>query len=129
MDVSDILSQVRRNNCGNGDAEAYATEKVGTTTKTKKQILDAIEAHPVDPPYTYIATPSGWSRSAPDLWTEISGCYSKVDGSECLPHNKTTCKTSETCRWYSIPVSQNTSTSVFLNTYTFEQERVEQAKI
>jgi hypothetical protein len=126
MSVADILSQVRLNNCGNGVPEDLTTEKQGTTTKTKKQLLDAMESHPSALPYDYLQAPEGYATpSAPNSWNEISGCYSLPDaGASCSGKSKSQCDGD--CRWYTIPVSLNTSMATFLSTYTFERTLVEQ---
>jgi hypothetical protein len=126
MSVADILSQVRLNNCGNGIPEDFTTEKQGTTTKTKKQLLDAMESHPSALPYDYLQAPEGYATpSAPNSWNEISGCYSLPDaGASCSGKSKSQCDGN--CRWYTIPVSLNTSMPTFLSTYTFERTLVEQ---
>lgn len=126
MSVTDILKQIRLNNCGNGVAADYETEKQGTTSKSKKQLLDAIEAHPAALPYSFIQPPDGWTEQTTlNSWNEISGCYPLPGmAASCTGLTKATC--TGDCRWYTIPVSLNTTTATFLSTYTFKRTLEEQ---
>lgn len=136
MPVSDILKRVRQNNCSEALTDSTRVEKVHELKSSLKtqDLLDAMETHPVQKPYTFLydSEPTGWSRGAPNEWTEISSCHPDMGfldtgNTECLTiTSKSQCKSVEACRWYTIPVSLDTVEDIMLNTYSFSTAPQEQ---